>query len=275
MIQQGKESVQRANQRVQEANLQSQQLSQPLKDARKQTEEAKQRFEKESSNRGLLEQLQQAVVREEQLNQKAQVATERAKQAEQWLAQATANQQNIEQATRAELDKPNPQAALATEQIAKSKEQIESLQSQLDSVAQTANALPEPKSPSTNLANLENAQKKLEDNVRSLASELDAAARHEARLGNKQGEQSLKDAARGIVQTSDESMKQATQDLGQTAKAVDEAEENQAKSSPANEALDKPLDRPSSQGALNSLMQASTDLQGKANQLDQTVGETS
>ena len=274
MIQQGKESVDRANQRVQEAKQRAQQLEQRLNETRKQTEAAKKRYLEQNLAPDALKHLQNTAVQEEQLLQKNRSANDRIKQAEEQLARAEQTKKALEESSRADLDKPDPRAALAVDQMAKSKEQLESLQRQLDSLNQGAKSLPEPKSQSSPLANLENSQKKVKENVRELASDIDQAARHEERLGNTDGAKNLKESARAIEQVADGQLNQAQQDLGQSAKAASNTEENQAKSLTANQEIQNPFDRPGTQGPVNSLNRASEELLGKAKQLETAIGSS-
>jgi hypothetical protein len=274
MVQQATEAANGLKQRKDQAKNEERRMEDALKNARKQREDAKRNFDKDPANANALEHLQTTATQEEQIAQQAQSLAERAKLSEQLHTQAEARKNSLEQAPKADLDKPNPQAALASEQLAKAHEQLESMQRQLDEWNQGARALAEPKSSSTALANLDKAQKSSQENVRALASELDRAARHEQRLRNEKGSQTLKDMARSIEQSAEGVMKQASQELSQSAKDANAAEENQAKSTGAEQPIDS-IQRPSTQGPQRSLSQASEELMNKSKQLNQAVSESS
>lgn len=274
MIVQGQESVSRANQKVQEAKQRAQQLVQPMSDARKQTEAAKKRVEEQNSSADALKHLQNTAVQEEQLLQKNRSASDRIQQAEEQLQRAEQKKKALEEAGRADLDKPDPRAALAIDQAAKSQEQLDGLQKQIDALNQGARSLPEPKSQSSPLANLEKSQKKLKESVRELATDIDQAARHEQRLENVEGANSLQESAKAITQLSDGQLQQAQQDLGQAATEASTAESDQAKSLAKDQEMKSSMDRPGTQGSVNSLNRASEELLGNAKQLDNAIGST-
>ena len=268
MLVQGNESVNRANQKVQEAKRRVQQLVQPLSDARKQTEAAKKRWEEQKSNPDALKHLQNTAVQEEQFLEKSRSASDRTKQAEELLQQSEQRKRALEEAERADLDKPDPRAALAMDQASQSRKQLDSLQEQLDALNQSARSLPEPKSQASPLANLETSQKKLKENVRELATDIDQAARHEQRLENAEGANSLKESAKAIRQLSEGQLQQAQQELGQATEAASTAESDQAKSLAKDQEMKNSFDRPGTQGSVNSLNQASEELLGNAKQLE-------
>jgi hypothetical protein len=272
MILQGHESVSRASQRVQEAKQRAQQLVQPVSDARKQTEAARKRVEEQNSSADALKHLQNTAVQEEQLLQKNRSASDRIKQAEEQLQQAEQKKKALEEAERADLDKPDPRAALAMDQAAKSQEQLEGLQKQIDALNQGSQSLPEPKSQASPLATLEKSQKKLKESVRDLAIDIDQAARHEQRLENIEGANSLQESAKAIKQLSEGQLQQAQQDLGQAADAASTAESDQAKLVAKDQEMKSTLDRPGTQGSVNSLNRASEELLGNANQLENAIG---
>lgn len=272
MIVQGNESVNRANQKVQEAKQRAQQLVQPLSDARKQTEAAKKRLEEQNSSPDALKHLQYTAVQEEQLLEKSRSASERIKQAEELLQQAEQKKKALEEAERADLDKPDPRAALAMDQASQSREQLDGLQKQIDALNQSARSLPEPKSQASPLANLEKSQKKIKENVRELATDIDQAARHEQRLENTEGASNLKESAKAIRQLSEGQLQQAQQELGQAAVAASTAESDQAKSLAKDQEMKNSFDRPGTQGAVNSLNRASEELLGNSKQLENAIG---
>ena len=272
MIVQGHDSVNRANQKLQEAKQRVQQLAQPLSDARKQTEAAKKRWEEQNSSPDALKHLQYTAVQEEQLLEKSRSASDRIQQAEEQLQRAEQKKKALEEAERADLDKPDPRAALAMDQAAKSQEQLDGLQKQIDELNQGARSLPEPKSQASPLANLEKSQKKLKENVRELATDIDQAARHEQRLENSEGANSLKESAKAIRQLSEGQLQQAQQELGQAAGAASTAESDQAKSLAKDQEIKNSFDRPGTQGSVNSLNRASEELLGNAKQLENAIG---
>jgi len=272
MIAQGHESVSRANQKLQEAKQRAQQLVQPLSDAQKQTEAAKKRLEEQNSSPDALKHLQNTAVQEEQLLEKSRSASGRIKQAEDLLQQAEQKKKALEEAERADLDKPDPRAALAMDQTAQSQEQLDGISKQIDALNQGAQSLPEPKSQASPLVNLEKNQKKLKESVRELAIDIDQAARHEQRLENVEGASNLKESAKAIRQLSEGQLQQAQQDLGQAAGAANTAESDQAKSLVKDQAMKSSLDRPGTQGSVNSLNRASEELMGNAKQLENAIG---
>lgn len=271
MIQQSSASVQRAKQVVQEAKQRAQEIVKPLNEARKRTEEAKKRFADRSSKSEALEQLRSQAVQEEQLLQKSLAAKERIEQAEEFLKQAEQRKGALEEASSADLDKPNPRAALAADQLIKSKDQMDLLEKQMGTFNQESKKLPEPKSPASALENLQRSQKKVEKSAVRLARDVDQAARHEQRLGNTEGATKLTESARAIEKVAENQLAEAQKMLGQSATAAENAEKDQAKSLDAQQEISSPFERPGTQTSVDSLQLASQELLGKAQQLENAV----
>lgn len=270
---QARDSAKESLQRFDQAKKRAEQLATPLKNARRQTQEAKRALEKTPDSDASKERFRNASIQEEQLVARTQSAQKDVKQAESSAEQAKLRASKFEESARKDVDKPNPIAALATEQLEKAKEQVDALQLQMATLLQDTKSLSEPSSTSAALSAETKQHKGIQEKVGGAAEELARSARHEERLGNTSGAKALAENSVQVDKTSNETLKQVADKLDTAAADASRSEAEQATANQDSE-IQNPFRRPGTQGLQDSVTQASQELTNLAQQLDQAIGST-
>ena len=264
-----------ANQLGKEAEARDRELQQ------KNTERGKslEALQKKPEDAGLQAQVDQKTRELFQSMQRANSAKQLSQSAQEIAKNAKESEQRTEAAQRANLDAPNPMAALAREQIQSAKEQLDQLQSQLQGL-QGQVAQPPARSPSSDaLAQGDPIQKGVEGAVDQVADQLTRSARHEERLNNQQGKQLLEQQANQVGQKVKPDVERATEQVNRAAGEAKQQLSNQVQEARQNGAP-QPQRAPNAEAplaALNqakeSLSQQAADLSGLASRMDQAPGQ--
>ena len=264
-----------ANQLGKEAEARDRELQQ------KNTERGKslEALQKKPEDAGLQAQVDQKTRELFQSMQRANSAKQLSQSAQEIAKNAKESEQRTEAAQRANLDAPNPMAALAREQIQSAKEQLDQLQSQLQGL-QGQVAEPPARSPSSDaLAQGDPIQKGVEGAVDQVADQLTRSARHEERLNNQQGKQLLEQQANQVGQKVKPDVERATEQVNRAAGEAKQQLSNQVQEARQNGAP-QPQRAPNAEAplaALNqakeSLSQQAADLSGLASRMDQAPGQ--
>lgn len=236
-------------------------------------------LQKKPEDAGLQAQVDQKTRELFQSMQRANSAKQLSQSAQEIAKNAKESEQRTEAAQRANLDAPNPMAALAREQIQSAKEQLDQLQSQLQGL-QGQVAEPPARSPSSDaLAQGDPIQKVVEGAVDQVADQLTRSARHEERLNNQQGKQLLEQQANQVGQKVKPDVERATEQVNRAAGEAKQQLSNQVQEARQNGAP-QPQRAPNAEAplaALNqaqeSLSQQAADLSGLASRMDQASGQ--
>ena len=271
MNKQARDTSKESLQRFEQAKKRAEQLATPLKNARRQTQEAKRALEKAPDNDASKERLRNASIQEEQLVARTQTAQSEVRQAESTAEQAKLRASKFDESVRKDVDKPNPIAALAAEQLEKAREQLDELQSQVSSLIPETKSLSEPRSTSAALSAEKNQHKGIQEKVGDAAQELARSARHEERLGNTSGAKVLAETSAQVDKTSNESLQQVADKLDAAATDAIRSEADQATANQDSE-IQEPFRRPATQALQDTVTQASQELTNLARQLDQAIG---
>ncbi len=272
LINQAREANKQSQQQLEQFQKRVGESDRNLENARKQKKDAKNNFDKNPSDAGAKDWLKRASVYEEQQAIGNSNAKKLAEQSERHASQSKERLESFERSEKANVDKPNPQAALAKEQMDKAKSQVESIQSQLQPVSEAIKNLSAPRSATAELDSQNKQQAKVQSQVAEAASELARSARHEQRLGNATAASEL-----GALQTQIEKVNQgAVQDardqLQNDYKAADSVDAEQSLQR-REQPIEQPFDRPQSQSAQDKLASASNALADQAAVIDQSLGK--
>ena len=134
----------------------------------------------------------------------------------------------MEQRERVDLDRPNPHAALAIEQLDKAQELLTQLNAQARAIANSIQQLPQPQTPSATLNSETAKQQQIQESIGDISSDLSRSARHEDRLGNKLGAEKLSVQAESIGKLTSGSVGNAKKELDRNSKLTEQAEHQQA-----------------------------------------------
>jgi len=268
---QAREMVQEAKQRLEKAKKRSEPISDQLSKATRHKADAKKALDKAPNDPETQKRFRLTSIQEEQTLTKKLAAERMVEQASHSLGNAEMRQVTLEQSNTVNVDKPNPQAALALEQIRATQKQLSDLQQQLMSLSQAAAELTYPSSVSSDLLNQEQQQREVQGDVKHSAHELSRAARHELRLGNETGSSMLMQNAKQIEQRSDRSLDGIKNRLSKATENASLAEMNQAIENKDVE-ITMPFERPSTLSIQDDLMKSGEDLQSLAVQLEEYIG---
>lgn len=156
----------------------------------------------------------------------------RSAEAAQGLAKTSAERaQNQENMPRANLDRPNPTAALADEQIAAAAKQLRGIQQAVQTAAQQAKERGEPQPNASALNQADARQNQVANTLDQLVDQMARSARHEERLENQQGSNMLAEQSQAINRTASNEISQAQQEVSLAAERADQAELNHARDS--------------------------------------------
>jgi hypothetical protein len=193
-------------------------------------------------------------------------------QAEAFHGKAKEKLDAFERDGNANMDKPNPQAALALEQLEKAKAQLDQIEEQVKSTLKSLGQLQQPQPTATTLAAEEREQGKTQEKVFDVARQLERSSRHEERLQNAQGAKKLAAQAQSVAETAKGSVDQAREQLSANAKETEKSERDQYAAS-LNEELKATFNRPESSSAQAGLNKSSQELAAQSNKIGQLLGE--
>ena len=274
LLHQAKEYVAHTQRQSDQSKRMVQQSQNELNNANKQRQGAKTNLEKNQSNENALETLRQATNNSEQAFLKLKAEEKISEQAETLTKNAKELLAEFERVERANLDKPNPNAALAVEQLQNASAQLERIQDQVKAIADSAKKLPLPQTPSSTLAIQDREQQRVLDTVLDVASNLARSSRHEERLGNSQSASKLASQAANVEQLTRGSLKEAKDELNQRAEDAKNSERRQSDAL-KNEEITKQLVRSDTNAARANLNSSASDLASQSRQVQQQLEEMS
>ncbi len=225
-------------------------------------------------NQSLQSQLDRKTKEVLSLTQRADAAKQLAEEATKMSQDASQRVQAIENAARANLDRPNPLATLATEQIETARSQLSQIQSGLKPWAVDPENQPATAPSADGLAQARAKQSELDQSVRDTAEQLARSARHEERLQNATGSEQLSDQAKRVQQASENEIATAQRELGAAAQTASQAEKSQLENARSNSAP-TPSNPPAADQALKATQAASEKLDSLAQSLEQVVAPMS
>ena len=274
LLHQAKEYVAHTQRQSDQSKRMVQQSQNELNNANKQRQSAKTNLAKYQGNETAVETLRQATNNTEQAFLKFKAEEKISAQAETLTKNAKELLAKFERVERANLDKPNPNAALAVEQLQNASEQLERIQDQVKAIADSAKKLPLPQTPSSTLAIQDREQQRILDTVLDVASNLARSSRHEERLGNSQSASKLASQAANVEQLTRGSVKEAKDELNQRAEDAKSSERRQSDALKSEE-ITKPLDRSDTNTARANLNSSASDLASQSRQVQQQFEEMS
>ncbi|MFN6401468.1 MAG: hypothetical protein ACK449_16380 [Planctomycetota bacterium] len=251
-----------ANQLAKESENRDKELQQKNNERNK-TLEA---LQKKPEDAGLQAQMDQKTRETFQAMQRANSAKQLAQAAQEIANNAKQQEQRTEQAQRANLDTPNPMAALAREQINAAKEQLDQLNNQLQGLQGQVNQPPQRTPTAEALAQGEPTQQGVEQTVDQIADQLARSARHEERLNNQKGSQQLNQQAQQVQQQVKGTVDRASDQIDQAAKQAKEQMSNQLQQARQN-GSPQPQRAPNAEAPLAALNQAQQSLAQQASEL--------
>ena len=180
-------------------------------------------------------------------------------QSERILNSASVQLSQFEKQEKANLDRPNPHAALAMEQLERAKEQLSQVREETSRVLDSLQQLPLPRTPSQKIEDDAIQQQRVGERITDAARQLARSSRHEERLGNEQGSQRLSAQAARVSELANGSVEAAKKELERAGSLSRDIEEQQSKSKKAQE-IQEPFERTDLSPAQQSLAQASQEL---------------
>ena len=272
ILHQAREYAAHAQRQSDQAKRRLQQIQAELANANKPRQSALTNLQKNPENESALESLRQAIGNIEQSVVKKQTEEKMAAQAESFVNRAKEQMESFERAERADLDRPNPQAALAVEQLEKAKEQLGHIQEQVKSIAELIKRLPQPQTPAPTLLNEVREQLQVQEKVLDVANQLARSGRHEERLGNERAAKDLASQAESVGQVARGSLIQAKEELNRASESVKRSEHQQYDSA-KNEEVQGPFTRPDASSSQEKLNLAAQDLTTQAEKIERQIGE--
>ena len=272
LLHQAKEHLAHSQRLSDQAKKRLQQSQAELDNFNKQRQAAKGNLDKQPASEPAMDALRQATSRAEQALAKKLAEEKVAAQAEAFNGKAKEKLDAFEREGNANVDKPNPHAALALEQLEKAKAQLGQIEDQVKSTQQSLAELPQPQPTSATLAAEEREQGKTQEKVIDVARQLARSSRHEERLQNDSGAKKLAVQAESVANAAKGSVNQAREQLNANAKETEKSERDQSEAA-KNEDLKSTFSRPESSAAQAGLIKSSQDLAAQSNQIGQLLGE--
>jgi len=243
-----------------------------LNNANKQRQSAKRNLENSPGSETALENLRQVSNNAEQAFVKKQVEEKVVAQAEELAIHSKERVADFEKTDPANLDRPNPRAALAVEQLEIAKQQLDKLQEQVTAIAELAKQLPRPQTPAAALGIEKKEQQQVQEKVLDLSVQLARSGRHEERLGDAQGANDLASQASSVKEMARGSLDQITQELNRVAEATNRVERLQSDAAIAEEA-NALFARPETNIAQDKMNSAAQELAAQAKQIEERIRE--
>ena len=196
-----------------------------LTQAERRLQQARQEAARRPENASAQNKVASEQTRRDQAAAKLAEATERSKASERAADAAKEQTAAARQQDNPPLDQPNPQAQLAADLAAEAAAVSKQLREAAEAVAK-ATGIEKTLAPSAGqLAQSQQQQEKISDDVQAAAGELERAARHEQRLSRPAAAETLRAAAESIRKSAAKASEQAEQSLANAAKAAKDAGE--------------------------------------------------
>lgn len=179
---------------------------------------------------------------------------------------------NLDQRAKNSLNTPNPYGALVEEQLEQAAQFLQQLDEKASKLTSDERALTEPRTPSSALALAAQEQSRTRENVGQIAKDLERGARHEERLGNANGSQSLREQASAVESLSEEALKPAESSLQTATQQAAQQEQSDTSRRPKNSTA---IARPETTDSKNALLKAEQALKDQAKALQSTMNRAS
>ncbi len=272
LLQQAKEFATQSQRQNEQAAKRVKQSQVDLDNANKQRQSAKKNLVISPSNETALDSLRQASSNVEQAFRKKQVEEKVAAQAEELATHSREQVAEFEKADRASLDRPNPRAALAVEQLEIARKYLEKLQEQVKSVTEFVKQLPPPQTPASALSVEGREQQQIQENVLDVSVQLARSGRHEERLGNAQGAKDFVGLAVSVEQVARGTLDQASRELHLVVEETKQMERKQSDAAIAED-IHAPFVRPETNVAQDKMNSVAQELSTQAKQIEEQIGE--
>ncbi|XZE32964.1 hypothetical protein SH501x_003735 [Pirellulaceae bacterium SH501] len=175
---------------------------------------------------------------------------------------------SLDQRTKNSLNTPNPYGALIEEQLEQAAQFLQQLDEKASKLTGEDRALPEPRTPSSSLEQAAQEQSRTRENVDQIAKDLERGARHEERLGNAKGSQSLREQASAVESLDDQALKPAESSLQSATQQAAQQEQSDTSRRPKNSAA---IARPKATDSKNALSKAEQALRDRADALQNAM----
>ena len=271
LVRQTKDLARRREQQSQQAAKENENRNRELQQRSDERNKVMESLQKKPEDVGLQAQVDQKTREVLQAQQRANSANKIADSARNIAENAKQQEQRTEQAQRANLDTPNPMAALAREQINAAKEQLDQLRNQMQGVQNQANQTPQRSPTSDALAQANPTQESVEQTVDQVAEQLARSARHEERLNNQSGSDQLQQQAKQVGEQTKGSVENASSELEKAAAQAKQQQQNLIQQARLN-GNPQPQQAPNSEGALQAVQQAKESLMKQAAELGNIAG---
>ena len=272
LLQQAKEHVAHTQRQSDQAKKRVHQSQAEFDNASKQRQSAKGNLDKQPASDPAMDALRQATNNAEQALAKKLASEKISAQADTFSTKAKEKLESFEREANANVDKPNPHAALALEQLEKAKAQLDQIEAQVKSTLLSMGQLPQPQPTASTLTDEEREQGKTQEKVLDVAKQLERSSRHEERLQNEQGAKKLAAQAESVASVGKGSVKEAREQLSSNAKETGKSERDQSDAA-KNDELKATFNRPESSAAQTGLNKSSQELAVQSNQIGQLLGE--
>jgi hypothetical protein len=271
LLRQTKDLARRREQQSQQATKENENRNRELQQRSSERNKVMEALQKKPEDAGLQAQMDQKTREVLQAQQRANSANKIAESARNIAENAKQQEQRSEQAQRANLDTPNPMAALAREQINAAKEQLDQLRNQTQGVQNQANQTPQRSPASDALAQSNPTQESVEQTVDQVAEQLSRSARHEERLNNQSGSDQLQQQAKQVGEQTKGSVENASAQLEKAAVQAKQQQQDLLQQARLN-GNPQPQQAPNAEGALQALQQAKESLMKQAAELGTIAG---
>lgn len=178
----------------------------------------------------------------------------------------------LDERAKNSLNAPNPYGALIEEQLEQAAQFLQQLDEKTGSLSSEERALPEPRTPSSALQEAAQEQGRTRENVAQITKDLERGARHEERLGNANGSQSLREQAAAVESLNDEALEPAESSLQSATQQAAQQEQSDTSRRPKNSAA---IARPETTDSKNALSKAEQALKNQAEALQKSMNRAS
>ena len=272
LLQQAREFATQSQRQNEQAAKRVKQSQVDLNNANKQRQSAMKNLVNNPSNETALDSLRQSSSNVEQAFRKKQVEEKVTAQAEELATHSREQVAEFEKADRANLDRPNPQAALAVEQLEIARKHLDKLQEQVKAVTEFVKQLPPPQTPASALSVEGREQQQIEEKVLDVSVQLARSGRHEERLGNAQGAKDFVGLAISVEQVARGTLAQASQELNRVVEETKQMERKQSDAAIAED-IHAPFVRPETNVAQDKMNSVAQELANQAKQIEEQIGK--
>lgn len=191
-------------------------------------------------------------------------------QVQSFLERINERSEKIANQERADLNKPNPYSALALEQLQQADEHLVELLNGSEELHRQLEPRAARPSPDVT-ANAASRQSQIKQEIERISQDLERSARHEKRLGNKNGSDRLEQSSKDIRTTAANALTDAERQLANDAEKARDAEQSFLNARKADSTVPE-LSRPEIGGSNQSLLQSQKELEQHAQNLESISG---